>query len=171
MDVYHQLVETLHGIRDGNADLSALHALCDEGCDLNVRNFCGHTIAHIAVELGLAPVIPMLAAHGCDLNAKNVIGQTPAHFAVQSGQVDAVYQLAAHGASFLEADEEGNHPITLARNREGTLASAVARVTLEQLRARVKAGPGAYSSGQAWQAEMERLQSLLQESFGHLCEI
>src|SRR5262245_37773142 len=108
----------LHGIA-GQDEPALAELLIDRGADVGAKNDMGMTPLHIA-QYG--SIVEVLVRRGADVNAGAQNGWTPLHVQAQEGEdtgaLEVMEALLEAGANPNLTDEEGNTPMTFARERE-----------------------------------------------------
>ncbi|XP_055448814.1 60 kDa lysophospholipase isoform X2 [Psammomys obesus] len=78
--------------------LDTLQAFLELGRDLNLKDYSGQTLLHVAARRGHAAVVSMLLQRGADVNARNEDGQSPLLLAVRGRHQGVIGLLRAAGA-------------------------------------------------------------------------
>jgi ankyrin repeat protein len=108
----------LHGVA-GQDEPELAELLIDRGADVSAKNDMGMTPLHIAQY---ASIVEVLVRRGADVNARAQDGWTPLHVQAQEGEdtgaLEVMEALLDAGADPNLTDNEGNTPMTFARERE-----------------------------------------------------
>ncbi len=99
-------------------DTAAVHALLDNGADINVKHKDGWTGLLLAAVNGHSQIVQVLLGKGADVEAKEkLIGQTALIWAAKGGHVDTVKYLLEGGANVNASDKYGGTGLTRAADR------------------------------------------------------
>ena len=101
--------------------MDVIHALINNGCNLNLPTNMGNTPLSVAYDLQYTNVVDALLAAGCALNTLNSTNSTVLHHAVLLADVPTVRKLLDRGADKDATDGKGWTPLDLAML---TIASA-----------------------------------------------
>lgn len=107
----------LHGVA-GQDEPELAELLIKSGADVSAKNDLGMTPLHIAQY---ACIVEVLVRYGADVNVRANNGWTPLHNQAQeeegTGAIEVIEALLKAGADPNLVDEEGNTPMTFARDR------------------------------------------------------
>ncbi|KAB1252149.1 Death-associated protein kinase 1, partial [Camelus dromedarius] len=93
---------------------SVAKALCETGCNVNIKNREGETPLLTASARGYHDIVECLAEHGADLNACDKDGHIALHLAVRRCQMEVIHTLISQGCSVDFQDRHGNTPLHVA---------------------------------------------------------
>lgn len=98
--------------------LADLHALVQNGADLNAQDENGATLLHIASANGYMSVAELLVEQRAQLEVKDSDGWTPLHAAACWGQIQTVELLVAHGANLNAKSALDETPLDVCMDEE-----------------------------------------------------
>ena len=81
---------------DSNIAMDIFNLLLEQKPDLELKNRCGETALHIAVEWKQQRLVEVLVKHGSKLDSKDVFGNTPLHIAALNGSYN-ISKILAEG--------------------------------------------------------------------------
>ncbi|RMC19106.1 hypothetical protein DUI87_03710 [Hirundo rustica rustica] len=93
---------------------SVAKALCEAGCNVNIKNKEGETPLLTASARGYHDIVECLAEHRADLHATDKDGHIALHLAVRRCQVEVVKTLISQGCFVDFQDRHGNTPLHVA---------------------------------------------------------
>lgn len=82
-------------------DIASLREQTTNKATIKLKDGCGNTALHAAIEYNCTEAIPILCDVGVDVNAKNLLGRTASHEAVLRGNIEAQRLLLQHGADVI----------------------------------------------------------------------
>ncbi|QGM48866.1 ankyrin repeat protein [Magpiepox virus] len=104
----YALIEAMYG---NNKNIDTITILLDLGLNVDLRNYSGNTVLHVAVEQGNYLITKLLLSRGADPNAENQIGRTSIYRACCYSKI--VKLLLVYGARTVIVDKNNCTPINI----------------------------------------------------------
>ncbi len=124
----HYLVVTLHQLRDNRLECDlrfvALAQMIQLGANVDICNKLKVAPLHLAVQLGVTDIIPVLIEAGADVNARDYTNMTPLHVAMQLPErANIISLLLEAGADINAINGKNLSPVQAAQeqNNQGAI--------------------------------------------------
>jgi serine/threonine protein kinase len=105
---------------DETKRLEIVHILLDAGADINVKDWRGANLLHLASAHGNLEVLRFLLQNGFDVRSTDDGGNTPLHYAAEGYYTSVVELLLTHGADINAVNENNETPLFNACRDENT---------------------------------------------------